>query len=196
MTNQTQTNQTRPGSEEKSVIKEKTEQAKQKASELANEAQHQAENLSEQAKVEAKSSLESQKEMAAKELHGVANALRQTGSNLRQQDQTMFAQYSNRAADGVERISTYLEEHELEDFVHEAEDFARRQPELFIGGAFTLGLLAARFLKSSAPTYYEDDYSHSSVPSPTRPLSPTTSPDNPYRYDTASEMERTGRPRA
>ena len=29
------------------------------------------------------------------------------------------------------------------------EHFARRQPVLFVGGAFTLGLLAARFLKSS-----------------------------------------------
>jgi hypothetical protein len=33
--------------------------------------------------------------------------------------------------------------------VSEAEDFARRQPALFLGGAFALGLLGARFLKSS-----------------------------------------------
>ncbi|MDX1415807.1 MAG: hypothetical protein R3293_16540 [Candidatus Promineifilaceae bacterium] len=139
------------GSKEESVIQEKANQAQQKAAEVANEAQQQAAVLAEQAKVEAKSSLETQKEIAARELHGVASALRQTGSTLSEQDQTMFAQYSNRFADQVEQASSYLEEHDLEDLVQEAEDFARRQPELFIGGAFTLGLLAARFLKSSAP---------------------------------------------
>jgi hypothetical protein len=36
--------------------------------------------------------------------------------------------------------------------VRNVEDFARRQPALFIGGAFMLGLLGARFLKSSAQT--------------------------------------------
>jgi hypothetical protein len=49
-------------------------------------------------------------------------------------------------------VTAYLEEHDLEDLVYEAEDFARRKPELFVGGAFTLGLLAARFMKSTAPS--------------------------------------------
>lgn len=194
MTNQPQT---KPGNQEKSAIKEKADQAQQKASELANEAQQQAAHLGQQAKAEATSSLQTQKDMAAKELHGVAEALRQTGNNLRQQDQTMFAQYSNRAADGVERISTYLEEHDVADLVNQAEDFARRQPELFIGGAFTLGLLAARFLKSSAPTYTnEDEYAYLSAQSRTMPVSRTTSPGSPYRYATTAEQEAMGRPRA
>ncbi|MCL4267868.1 MAG: hypothetical protein KJ069_32175 [Anaerolineae bacterium] len=127
-------------------------QMQQKAGEVASEVQQQVGELSQQAKEEAKSTFHAQKAVAAQELHGVAQALRQTGSQLREQDQTLFAQYSNRVADHVERASTYLEEHELDDLVFEAEDFARRQPELFIGGAFMLGLLAARFLKSSAPT--------------------------------------------
>ena len=187
--------QTKSNNQEKSAIKEKADQVQQKTSELANEAQQQATHLSQQAKNEAKSSLQSQKETAAKELHGVANALRQTSSTLRQQDQTMFAQYSNRAADSVERVSNYLAEHDVEDFVNEAEDFARRQPELFIGGAFTLGLLAARFLKSSASTYEGDD-TDLPVPSRIRPISRTPASDNAYRYATASELEQTSRPRA
>jgi hypothetical protein len=93
-----------------SPVQEKVNQAQQKASEVADEVKQQASALTDQAKVEAKSSLESQKKMAAQELHGVAQALRQTGDNLRGQDQTMFAQYSNQVADRVERASTYLEE--------------------------------------------------------------------------------------
>lgn len=124
--------------------------AQDKASELADAAQQQVKEVSNQAKIEAKSNLQSQKNKAARELHNVAEALRQTSSNLEMQDQSMVAQYSNQVAEGVEKASTYLEEHDFEDLIYEAEDFARRQPELFIGGAFTLGLLAARFLKSSA----------------------------------------------
>lgn len=36
------------------------------------------------------------------------------------------------------------------DLAREAQDLARRRPVLFIGSAFALGLLGARFLKSSA----------------------------------------------
>ena len=35
--------------------------------------------------------------------------------------------------------------------VTQVEQYARRQPAIFLGGAFALGLLGARFLKSSNP---------------------------------------------
>jgi hypothetical protein len=178
---------------EASMAKEKAEQVQEKTSEMANKAQQQASAFADQAKTEAKSSLQAQKDVAAQELHGVAEALRKTGSNLREQDQTMFADYSNRLADGVERASNYLENHSLDDFVYEVEDFARRKPELFIGGAFTLGLLAARFLKSSAPSFEDDtrmDTRGYYPPSPGRTYS-----DRPFPYDEntpAQTMPRTG----
>jgi hypothetical protein len=39
--------------------------------------------------------------------------------------------------------------------VHDAETFARRHPDLFLGGTFVAGLLLARFLKSSTPEWRE-----------------------------------------
>jgi hypothetical protein len=120
------------------------------AAKAASKAKETAVQAEQKAISEAQSTLQSQKEMAAQELQGVAKALRSTSDQLRQQDQGMFARYGNQAADQIERASTYLEQHDLEELLDETEDFARRQPELFIGGAFTLGLLAARFLKSSA----------------------------------------------
>jgi glucan phosphorylase len=134
----------------KDTAKDAAEDVQQKAGKLTDEVKSQAVEITEEAKVQAKSVIEDRKEIAARELGGVAEAFRQTGSSLREQDQAMFAQYSNRVADQVERVSSYLEDHNLDDMIHDSEDFARRQPELFIGGAFTLGLLAARFLKSSA----------------------------------------------
>jgi glucan phosphorylase len=134
----------------KDTAKDAAEDVQQKAGKLTDEVKSQAIEITEEAKVQAKSVIEDRKEMAARELGSVAEAFRQTSSSLREQDQAMFAQYSNRVADQVERVSSYLEDHNLDDMIHDSEDFARRQPELFIGGAFTLGLLAARFLKSSA----------------------------------------------
>jgi hypothetical protein len=39
----------------------------------------------------------------------------------------------------------------MHDLVGEVQDFAKRQPTLFFGGAVVLGFAALRFLKSSAP---------------------------------------------
>jgi hypothetical protein len=147
-----------------STAQEKTEPFRQEMREKGNQLVNEAKSAAEQAGEQAKSALSSQKDAAARQLHGLANSLRQTSTQLRQQDQGASAGYSQDVANKLDRASDYLEEHNLEDLFHDAEGFARRQPELFIGGAFTLGLLAARFLRSSKPqqpdwrTYSETRY--------------------------------------
>lgn len=135
-------------------------ETKDKVKQAASDVQEKASSVAEDAKrtvaEEARSTFSNQKAEAVNELHGVAEALRMTGDQLRDQDQTMVAQYSNKIADQVDRFSSYLENRSLDEVLHEAEDFARRQPEIFLGGAFTLGLLATRFFKSSSP---EPDFS-------------------------------------
>jgi len=49
----------------------------------------------------------------------------------------------------MERVSNYLQRTDVAELVDGVEDFARREPLLFVGGAFALGLLGARFLKST-----------------------------------------------
>jgi hypothetical protein len=70
---------------------------------------------------------------------------------LRQQDQgTFVAQYADKMADQVERFSNQLRDKDVEQFISDAQDLARRQPGIFIGGAFALGVFLARFIKSSS----------------------------------------------
>lgn len=126
-------------------------QVKQTASNVTDQAKEQAGQLADQARTQVTSRISDQKGRAAEGLGSMAEALRQTGQQLRDQDQSGITQYVDQAADQVERLSTYLRENEIGDLVNDVERFARRQPTLFIGGAFTLGLLAARFLKSSSP---------------------------------------------
>ena len=97
------------------------------------------------------SGINSQKARAAEGLGNVAQALRQSGETLESKDpQTPLTQYIGSAADQLERLSGYLRENSVSDMVNGVEQFARRQPALFIGSAFMLGLLGARFLKSSS----------------------------------------------
>lgn len=123
----------------KDVAKQAVEQVQQKAQEVAGQAQDQA-----------KSAVATRKDQAVGQLGSVAQAFRTTSNELRNQDQTMVAQYADKMADQVERISGFLEERDVDQLLSEAENFARRQPELFLGGAFILGLLVGRFVKSSA----------------------------------------------
>jgi hypothetical protein len=113
---------------------------KQQASELASTAQE---------KVQAQ--LDHQKERATDALGGVSDALRQVGGTLRESDQDAFARYAETAAEQLEAFTRSLRNRSVGELLDEAERFARREPALFVGGAFLLGVLGARFLKASAP---------------------------------------------
>jgi hypothetical protein len=119
---------------------------------VVQQAQEKAGQLVDQAKDQVKTQLSSQKERAAGTLGSVADALRQTGQTLQGQDQAPVAQIANSAADWVEQFSGTLRERNVEDMLSDMEGFARRNPTVFLGSAFALGFLAARFLKSSSPT--------------------------------------------
>jgi hypothetical protein len=70
---------------------------------------------------------------------------------MREQDQAPIGQVADKAAEQVERFSGYLQQRDVSQIVGEVEDFARRRPAPVLGGAFVLGMIAARFLKSSPP---------------------------------------------
>jgi hypothetical protein len=56
---------------------------------------------------------------------------------------------AEKAANRVERWADYVQNTDSREMANRVENFARREPGLFLGGAFALGLLGARFLKSS-----------------------------------------------
>jgi hypothetical protein len=109
-----------------------------------------------EAKDTAKSVLNTQKDEAAHSLEGVAHALRQTCDHLRSENQDTIAYYAESLASQVENLSSNLERKDIDQIWHDVENFARRRPEIVIGGAVALGFLAARFLKSQSP--YRADY--------------------------------------
>ncbi len=127
-----------------------TDQAQQQASQVTQQAQQQMNQVAQQAQQQAKSRMSDQKQRAAEQMGTLGYALRQTSEQLRGQDQAMFADYADTLAQKVEDFSHELQNKDVEEIVGDVERFARRQPALFLGGAFVLGLLGARFLKSSS----------------------------------------------
>jgi len=141
---QTQGSTFRPAPETKEQVQEKTIEAIDKVQEKTGQAVDQVQQ-------QAQSVLSQQKEQASQTLGNMAGALHQTAQTLRdrgQQDQ--FAQLADKASEQVDRFSTFLRDKDLGEITHEVEDFARKEPALFLSGAVALGLMAARFLRGSS----------------------------------------------
>jgi len=65
----------------------------------------------------------------------------------------------------VENWADYVQQTDVRQMADRVESFARREPAIFLGGAFALGLLGARFLKSSRRSD-EDQWDRSQYPMP------------------------------
>jgi hypothetical protein len=128
-----------------------TDQVQQKASAVADKAQEQAGQMKDQLVEQVTSRLDDRKSAATGSLGTVADSFRQTSQQLREQNQDVVADYADRAAEQIEHFTGYLRGRDVRQLVRDVEDFSRREPALFLGGAFALGLFAARFLKSSTP---------------------------------------------
>ena len=102
----------------------------------------------------ATSQLSSQKTRATDGIGTVAQAVRQTSQQLRTQQHDTIANYIDQAANQLEQFSTRLRDKDIGELVRDAQQFARRRPAVFIGSAFAIGLLGARFLKSSRDRQY------------------------------------------
>jgi hypothetical protein len=95
---------------------------------------------------------------AADQLGGIGNALHRTGEQLRSEDQARFADLTDSVGRQIDRAADYLRNSDGRTIARDVENLARRQPALVFAGAFALGLVGARFLKSSDPGSRYDPY--------------------------------------
>jgi hypothetical protein len=104
----------------------------------------------------------SAKEHTGDRIRGVATQLRNVSDSLREDD-PLASELAERASRGIEGVAQYVSSASAQSLIRDTEQLARRQPALFFGGAFLLGLAAGRFLKASSPQTsferprYDDD---------------------------------------
>ncbi len=100
--------------------------------------------------------LEEQKSTLTSGLSSVADNIRRLGRNLGEEGDDSgitkaAATYGDTAAEKLEQAARYFEHHDVEAIYRDVENLARQNPTIFVGGAFALGFLAARFFKSTNP---------------------------------------------
>ncbi|MEA2722777.1 MAG: hypothetical protein QOH59_548 [Gemmatimonadales bacterium] len=120
----------------------------------------QARNTLQQARERASSSLGESKSQVADQFGTIAEALRRTTEHLRSEDQQRIAGLTDTVARQVDQVANYLRNKDASAMRADLENLARRQPAIMIGGALVLGLIGARFLKSSkrGPARGSDNY--------------------------------------
>ena len=123
--------------------------AREQIREVKDQVVGQARSTLEQARDRARSSLGESKGQVADQFGTVADALRRTTEHLRSEDQQRIAGITETVARQVEQVANYLRSKDAGAMRTDLENLARRQPALMLGGALILGLLGARFLKSS-----------------------------------------------
>ena len=94
------------------------------------------------------SRVDEQKNRAADGLGGIADVFRTAGNDLRTENETL-AEYVDMASDQLRRFADNIRQRGVADMMDDVSQFARRNPAVFIGGAFLLGIGVARFLKAS-----------------------------------------------
>jgi hypothetical protein len=113
-------------------------------------------------KERATTQLSNQKDKATDGLGSVAQVVRQGTQQLRDQHHETIAGYVERAADQIDRFSQQLRDKDINELFDDAQRLARRRPAVFIGSAFALGVIGARFLKSSSRSEHDDTRSEGS----------------------------------
>ena len=88
------------------------------------------------------------RETAAEGLTSVAQTIRRVSTDM-QESQPQIANVALTAADQADQFAQYLRRTDARQMISSVEDVARRQPLIFIGGAFVLGMAASRFIKAA-----------------------------------------------
>jgi hypothetical protein len=111
-------------------------------------------SIAERVKNTASTRLNVEKNRATEGLGSVAEAVRETTQKLRDGNHDTLARYADDAAAQIEQFSERLRNKDVTELMRDLQRLARQRPALFIGGAFALGLIGARFFKASA---YENE---------------------------------------
>lgn len=111
------------------------------------------------------------REQAAQGLEQLSDSIRRVSQEM-ETEQPAIANVAGTAAEQAERIAEYLRTTDVREMIGTVEDVARRQPLLFVGGAFLLGVAASRFIKAAGGSGASGAYGTSggSMQSPTGQL--------------------------
>jgi hypothetical protein len=153
-------------------------EAQEKAQEVAGEAQEKARDAAGKAQEGVRRQVEQRSTEAGEKVVAQAEDLRSVGEELRKQGKDGPAKLADRAAEETERVGSYLKEKGPDEMLHDVEDFGRERPWAVLAGGLALGVVAARFLKASSRSRYQQRSGNGSMPTAQVPQRTTPAPVN------------------
>jgi hypothetical protein len=144
-------------------VKENTH-AQDKAQDIAGEAQDKVREATGKAQETLQQQVDQRAKQAGERVAGTAEDLRSVGEELRKQGKDGPAKIADRAAEQTARVGSYLSGTGPDEMLHDVEDFGRQRPWAMLAGGLALGAVAARFLKASSRSRYQQRSAMSSRP--------------------------------
>jgi hypothetical protein len=124
-------------------------------------------------------SAQSAKDKAAERMTKLSATVRKVGEHLRVEDQNYIAEKASVASQRIDDFAGYVRGAEISTLLRDTSAIARKNPALFFGGSFLIGLAAGRFLKDSTPSSYRREYDFEPASRVQRLPSESTSSANP-----------------
>ena len=142
----------------KEAAQDISQQVQQQAGDVIEKASGQLADTAVQVKQQATTAFFDQRNKAVSGLSGLADALKQTAKSLadavdgdgESQIPAGIAPLVKEAADRLSRSANFLREKDITGLLSEAQQLAKKQPALFMGGMFAVGLIGARLLKGAS----------------------------------------------
>jgi hypothetical protein len=117
---------------------------------LVDEAKQRTTEVREQARAKLRDQLDQRSTEIGQQLGSVGTAVGEAARKLREDGNAPAADLTERAAEKVGQLATYLEHADGDRMLHDVEDVARRQPMLVAAGGLVIGFVGSRFLKASS----------------------------------------------
>ena len=92
--------------------------------------------------------VDQRREQAADAVDRIAQSIRRVSVDIGEQ-QPAIGNVADTAAEQAERLAGYLRRTDARQMLDNVQGYARRQPLLFVGGAFLAGLAASRLMKAA-----------------------------------------------
>lgn len=125
-----------------------TSKVAQSAHEAAAKVKSAATDTAHRAAETAQAMAAEKKDEAAERVDSYGRAIHESAKSLEEQDPNV-AWLTHRAADRLQSLANYVRERDYQALRADAEDFARRHPAAFFGGACVAGFILGSVLKAS-----------------------------------------------
>jgi len=130
-------------------------EAQEKAQDVAGQAQEKAREAAGKAQEGVRQQIDQRSTEAGERVSSTAQDLRSVGEELRKQGKDGPAKLADRAAEQTERVGGYLKDNGPDKMLEDVEDFGRQRPWAVLAGGIAVGVVAARFLKASSRSRYQ-----------------------------------------